>query len=220
MRLDRFRTLVLSGIAASLLAACSKSTVRPGFSDPGFSLDSLRSGSSGLVVSGNARVAGFQKSFDALFGTGDSLAAWLSARILDSLNQGRTPIAAYALPAFMIPFPGDVPVAPPQSPMPRPAVPSYVIRIRNIAVEKILNEVPSTLLPSGSQIGMVPAGGGTSEACVVSFDGEVWETATMTMRHSFSVTARADVTLYAYKTALRGAVKAAARRTAWHLRGK
>jgi hypothetical protein len=222
MRPVRFRHLALL-CAAAFLAACGKATVRPGVPDPAFSLESLRSGSSGLVVSGDVRVTEFKKSFKAVFGTGDSLAAYLSARILDSLNRGLPRIEAYALPPSLFPFPGDTAAAaPPAAPVPRPAVPTHVLRIRNLAVEKSTRELPVMLLPSDPQ-NMMQAGGGKSEGCTVSFDVEIWETAgpgLLAPRYTFSVTGRADVPLYAYKSALKEAVNAAARGTARHLRGK
>jgi hypothetical protein len=194
---------------AALLSACGKSTVKPGHTDPGFSLENLREGRTALIVDGNVRLAGFEAAFASRFGTGDSLATYLSARILDSLNSGNPAITALAAPAMN---------------------PRHIIHVRNIVVDQHTREIPTAVLPSGGPSRMEPAGGGSSKSCVVTLDVEVWETAAEGTqppdsasgfrRLSFTVTGQADVPLFAYKAALVEAVNAAARRTAWHLRGE
>jgi hypothetical protein len=197
---------------ALFLAACGKSTVRPVLADPGFELASLRTGTAALIVDGDVRVEGFHDAFASRFGSGDSLAAFIAAELLDSLNGGKPVIVASIAPALN---------------------PRFVIHVRNLIVERRARELPATILPTGGQQAMAPAGGGTSESCAVTFDVEVWEQdsagvasenipegASGVRRLVFSVTGLADVPLYAYKTALVEAVNMAARRTARHLRGE
>lgn len=211
-RLSVFPVAFAAVSAALFLSACGKSTVRPVLADPGFELASLRSGTAALIMDRDARVEGFHDAFASRFGSGDSLAAFIAAELLDSLNGGKPVIAAAAAPALN---------------------PRFVIHVRNIIVERRTRELPATILPTGGQQAMAPAGGGTSESCAVTFEVEVWEQDSVRVasdsipegsagmrRLVFSVTGLADVPLYAYKTALVEAVDMAARRTARHLRGE
>jgi hypothetical protein len=187
---------------AIIFAACGKSTVKPGHADPDFALASLRADTSMLIVSANVQVAGFEKAFANRFATGDALAAYLAQRILDSLNAGDPKVPAIGITST------------------RTA--RFRIQVADIAVGKAMRELPVLVLPSTGENALAPAGGGTSESCTVTFNVEVWEadsTREETRRLSFTVTGRSDVVLYAYKSALVEALNAAARRTAWHLRG-
>jgi hypothetical protein len=212
LRLSVVSLPFMAVVAALFLTACGKSTVRPVLADPGFEIASLRAGTSALIVDGDVRVAGFEDAFADRFGTGDSLASYLAARLLDSLNGGNPAIAAATAPTLN---------------------PRFVIHVRNIVVDRRTRELPAVILPSGSQNSMEPAGGGTSQSCIVTFDVDVWEQEAAAVvsdsfpegsagvrRLVFSVTGVADVPLYAYKTALVEAVTVAARRTARHLRGE
>src|SRR5690606_35528842 len=92
MRIRRFRFLAFT--IAALLAACGKSHVRPGHADPDFDLAALRSGGVALEIDTTVSVTDFRRAFAVAFGSGDSLASHLAARILDSLNRGDPKIPA------------------------------------------------------------------------------------------------------------------------------
>jgi hypothetical protein len=188
-------------ILAVLLAACGKSHVRPGHADADFDLASLRDGGVALEIDTAVTVTEFRRAYASAFGSGDSLASYLAHRLLDSLNLGNPLIPAQRSG-------GSSDESPP-----------HLVRITNIAVGNATRELPKAIVPGYGENVKTPAGGGTSESCVVTFEVEVLEIATGTSRLAFSVTGTADVPLYAYKTALREAVNAAARRTVWHLRG-
>lgn len=217
-------------LGAVLLTGCGKATVHPGPVDAGFSLASLRADTTSVIVEGEVRVTEFEKSFEDVFGSGDSLAAAIEARLLDSLNRGVPALPARAgspelAGLFAAQGEGFDPVDEAAQPATPETAPRYILRIRNVTVGNALKEIPSAVLPSGTANSMAPAGGGTSESCVVAFDVEVWENSkeegtalNMRRRAAFSVTGKADVLLYAYKSALEEAVAAAVRGTAKHLR--
>lgn len=205
----RFPLLLLSFLCASLFAACAKSTIKPGHTDPGFSLETLRTDTVSLSVSRNVEITAFEKSFAGSFASGDSLALYLSQRILDSLNHGEPQVPARAA----------------SETTPEKTAP-FQVRVSNITIGNFTRELPTMVLPTAGDNSMAPAGGGTSEYCTVAFDVEVWEADPVlggsvqdSLRASFGVSAQAQVVLYAYKTALIEAVNAAARRAAWQLRG-
>jgi hypothetical protein len=202
-RADIF-TLIAAGLFASscavLLAGCGKSHVRSGTSSPDFDRAALRSG---LVIEVDTTVAlnGFHRSFADAYGSGRAFASGIARRVADSLNGG-TP----RIPARLATDTGAIPGTP------------YRLRLRNFAVDATARELPTMILPTYGANTKAPAGGGTSKGCAISLDVEILEGDAT--RLSFSVTGTADVPLFAYKTALREAAYAAARRTAWHLRGE
>jgi hypothetical protein len=71
---------------------------------------------------------------------------------------------------------------------------------------------------------MVPGGGGENESCIVRFDVEVWErfsddgTVGVARRAAFTVTGKAPVVLFAYRSALDEAIATALNGTLGALR--
>ena len=217
-------TLVSALLVASvgLFAACGKATVKPGHAAAGFSVASLRAGSSALIVDARPTLSdltpSYQSAFADRFGDGDSLASYLAARLLDSLNGGTPAVPAALAPALN---------------------PRHILHVRDLVIARTTREVPKATLPSGAQSSpqMEPAGGGTSEGWSVTFTVDVWETsgilgeaedepgvaapdsAAGKLRFSFAVTGQADVPLYAYKSALTEALNVAANAAVRHLRG-
>jgi hypothetical protein len=222
----------LSAILPMLLGGCGRGTVRPAAFAPGFSLASLSSAPSVLVVSEDVRVTEFKKSFSNAFGTGEILAAYISARVLDSLNGSipkiATTPAASGLARLFAEHPNDSLLAYVSTDSGAFATPAYVLRIRNVTVGNAFSEIPRVVLPTAAPNSMAPEGGGTNESCIVTFDVEIWEFRgggndggrELARRGTFGVTGRADVVVYAYKSALVEAVRAATRVTARHLRGQ
>lgn len=216
---------MLVALAAStlLLAACGKATVKSGMAREGFVLTDLQSGISAVIVDAGITPQNlstpYRKALAERFGDGDSLSSHLAARLIDSLNGGTPRVTAVGAPGLN---------------------PRHIIHIRELTVSRVTREVPTALLPTGGQQSMQAAGGGASESWAVSFEVDVWrptgllgnaaedtsaetasvpDSATSVREYSFSVTGRADVPLYAYKTALVEAVNAAAAEAARHLRG-
>jgi hypothetical protein len=216
-----FRSALL--LAAFGLAACGKATVKLGATAEGFSLASLRSGTVALLVESEVAFSGLTPTYDDAFadrfGTGDSLSSYLSARLLDSLNGGAPRISAAPAPALN---------------------PRHILVVRDLALARGERELPTTLLPAVGQNSMQAAGGGASQSWTFSFGVQVWEvasrlpedgvaadsgnpgiiadTANGLLRHSFRVTATADVPLYAYEAALVETINVAASKATRHLR--
>lgn len=214
-------SLLAVTVSTLVLAACGKATVRSGEAREGFSLTDLQSGISAVIVDAAVEradlTAPYRDAFTERFGDSDSLSTYLTARLVDSLNNGTPRLAAVSAPGLN---------------------PRHIIHVRELTVSRVTREVPTALLPTGGQQSMQVAGGGTSESWAVSFEVDVWrpvgvvteesesgdvnvpDSATSVREYSFSVTGRADVPLYAYKTALVEAVNAAATEVARHLRGR
>jgi|GEM_PF-4291655 len=241
MRTQQIVTATVLGLVASLLlVACGKAMVKPGATAEGFTLATLRAGTSAVIVDADVATSNltpsYQEAFNVRFGTGDSLSSYLAALLLDSLNRGTPKVPAVVAPALN---------------------PRYILIVRDLSLARGTRELPSALLPTGAQQGMQAAGGGTSESWTFSFVVNVWETAGRSfdvddadsgqgvaaprgadstgavedvspaadtlnglLRYSFSVSGVADVPLYAYKTALEEAVDAAVTKAARHLRGE
>jgi hypothetical protein len=197
--------LILSVLfAAMCLGGCSRSLVTAQFQSADFSLDAVRAGRSLLVVAPNVEVMAFQKSYATLFKNSDSLAARVSRKILDSLRLDSV-ISANALPDTALQGALDVRGI------------QYVLYVRRIVIGDSLAEIPEMTLPGVG--GMAPSGGGTSRKCIAVFEVEVLD-AKLNRLHAFKVQTKADIALYAYKTAVLKALDAAARKTAAHLSGR
>jgi hypothetical protein len=173
------------------LFGCSRSTVSTGFNAPEFSLARLRSEPSLLVVSPEVRVTGFRKTYAALFRDDSALASRISRKLLDSLR-------------------GEIRL--------ESTSPEYRIFVRTVTIGDSATDLPRGILP-GVTGGMEPAGGGQRKSCVVSFEVEIRD-ARGARVYAFTTQAQADLPLYAYKTTLRNALDAAARKTAAHLSGR
>lgn len=209
--------------ATFFLAACGKATVQTGTARAGFTLTDLQSGMSAVIVDAvlirNDLTTSYEEALAERFGHDDSLSSYLTARLIDSLNGGTPRVAAVSAPGLN---------------------PRHIIHVRDLVVARVARAVPTALLPTGGQQNMQSAGGGTSESWAVAFEVEVWrptgvfvhtgeetdegtrvpDSTTGVREYSFSVTGRADVPLYAYKTALVEAVNAAATEAARHLRAR
>lgn len=210
--------------AAVLFCGCGKAMVKPGERADGFSLKALRAAPVALFVDPDVSLPDltppFAAAFADRFGSPDSFSSYLAARMLDSLNHGKPPIQAALAP----------------TPWPR-----HMVVVRELALRQDEREVPMALLPTGGQQSLQSAGGGTSRSWTLSFLVNVWEvsgripdedgsghydhegpgladTTDGLLRHSFEVTATAEVPLYAYKTALDEAVRVAANKAVRYLR--
>ncbi len=206
-----FRHGILLGVALAL-GACGKAAVKPGATAGGFRPESLREAPIALRVDTALALSGltpaYQEAFDERFGSAEAFSAWLSARLLDLLNNGSPAIAA------AITLAADT---------------RYILVVRDLALARGERELPTALLPTGGQRSLQSAGGGTSQSWNFSFAVEIREivrrtegvldTAGGKLRHAFEVTGAADVPLFAYKTALLEAVNVAADKAARHLRG-
>ncbi len=215
--------LVSLVLPALLLAGCGKATIQTGTAREGFTLTDLQSGISAVIVDAGViakdLTTPYQNALTERFGHDDSLSSYLTARLIDSLNGSLPRVAAVNAPGLN---------------------PRHILHIRDLTVARVTREVPTALLPTGGQQGMQAAGGGTSESWAFAFEVDVWrptgvfvhagedsdedarvpDSTTGTREYSFSVTGRADIPLYAYKTALVEAVNAAATEAARHLKGQ
>jgi hypothetical protein len=206
---------LFAALLSTALTGCGKGTVQEQWSDPGFSSASFREDTALLVVSGPVQVVEFKQTFREAFASESDLLAHLAARLLDSLNHGTPaiPVRTGGSETGNL-FGNGSAESSAQTALGMTAAnwendsAHYVIRIRNITVGNAHDSIPVTLIPAGPQGEMVPGGGGETESCVVSFALEVWEkfdedgTVGRTRRAAFTVSGKAPVVLFAYRSAL------------------
>jgi hypothetical protein len=176
-----------------VFTGCSRSTVATHFKAPEFTLAELRTAPLVLVVAPEVRVKAFKKSYAALFNDTASLSARVSRKILDSLKLDVAPDSASSGAA-------------------------YRIHVRSVTIADTTQEMQEVLLP-GPTGDMQPSRGGILKFCLVTLEVEIVDS-TETKRYAFRVHTKAEVPLYAYKTALLNALDAASRKVAVHLEGR
>jgi hypothetical protein len=174
-------------------------------------------------VSNDLEVLAFRKSFVARFTDPDSFSSYLARSILDTLHH---------TPAMSIrPVPGPVLLAllnkniDSLNPADRLTASHelsqigvrYWVQVTHLSVSSAKKSVPLTFLPGIG--GQKPAGGGTSEKCVVFFTVEIRKIPGLEPMYTFTVQSTAEADLYSAASALQKAVDGAAQKTAVHLRG-
>lgn len=204
-------------LPALLLAGCGKGTVRPETVAPGFTPSQLRDGTLWIMVDTAVVVDGMEDTFDDVFGSGAGLAAFLGSALRDSLARGLPAFDAQPAPAVVEAEHAvvDTVDAHPERGAVADVLPTHnaghIARLTNLRIARTTRTLPTANLPSGTQPGVEPAGGGTSEGCELVFDLELRDNGTGALRARYRVTGQADVPLHAYRTALREAVQASVR---------
>lgn len=217
-----------------LLTACGKATLTTGSLRPGFTLTALQGGASAVIVDAVVDTVDFTPSyrtaFAERFGSADSLSSHVAALLIDSLNAGTPRLPAVLAPGLNprhIIHVRNVTVRRDARDVPSALLPTGGQREMQAAgggtseAWSVSFEVdvwrPTGALPDVGD-GYVATGqesDGTEPGSLIPPDS-----ATGVKEYSFSVTGRADVPLYAYKTALVEAVNAAAAQAARHLGGR
>jgi hypothetical protein len=205
--------------ACVLLAACGGPRPLSIRAEGEFPRENLRRATSLLAVSTDAKVQEFKGAVAGVYGGSDSLSAFIARTLADSLNRGTPAVpvrrATWAAPADSV---GLSLIAGPDSAVLETGA-RYVLRVRGITVTNALRELPVVAVP-GMGASWERSGGGSSESCVVSFEVEIWDTeGALSRKHAFVVTGRSEVFLWAYKSALKEAMRRAVQGAAAHLRG-
>jgi hypothetical protein len=213
---------LLALLCLFLLAGCTRNTVRSDYKRSDFTWDDFRISHSVLTTSGDVRVLAFKKSFASLFPSPDSAAALLERAILDSMHR-KPAISVRPAPVGFPPLPAEGadsldPAAGARLDTVWTALGArYLIHIRNITVTNSTRENPRVVLPGIG--GMEPAGGGSSERCVVFLTVEIRRVPGLRLEYAFTVQANSEADLSTARAALGKALDGAARATAAHLRG-
>ena len=211
---------VLAVAAFALLCSCAGSYITPNFSRPGFSLADFRAARSILVVTENAQVLAFNKSFAKAYGNGESLAKHLSRMLEDSLNASGSGMAislgSPELSKVLDSASRDTAVK--LDSVFKSIDARYVVHVGNILIRSFATYTEGVMAPSGPGGQMAMTGGGSSTNCHILYDVTIWNVDEKTPVLTFSAKGSASVFLFFYQTALENAVWKSVQNTVGYLR--